>query len=197
MRMWLETEIDLDEPTADAGFVTWFQVKLGTKDEDGALAEDIGWARVAVIHVGVAGGELCEALDADSSNLETLYGLYFNDDWLKEEYAQGVGSEVIYFDDIHLEPSWQNRGIELAVVRRLCDTLGQGSDLAVVCFQKPEEAESWARMGFELTCQPESGGWGYMHLRMSLRHPLVRRTDDEHGFRVVPNPNPDERARQH
>ena len=46
----------------------------------------IGEARVARIHVGEASNlnePLCHVLDADSGELEALYDVFFDEDWLR------------------------------------------------------------------------------------------------------------------
>jgi hypothetical protein len=195
--------IDLAEPSADGGFITWIHADVARGDAepdddsaDDAPAASLGQIRVALIHVGKieeSGGDLLEVLDADSGDLEALHHLYFDEegDFL-EEFAQGAGPDLLYVAGVHIAEAWRGHGVELAIVRRLCDTLGTACELAVVTYTEPAEAEAWLRMGFEVTRAPESGACGYLHLALAFRHPRVVEAEDGERFRVVPNPGPPE-----
>jgi hypothetical protein len=41
------------------------------------------------------------------------------------------------------KPGWEGRNIELALVRRLCDTIGEGCELAVMPYESESEIERW------------------------------------------------------
>ena len=190
MHRRITTEITLDEPDADEGLVSWLDIEVldDRLDEEQAV---VGRARVAIIHVEVAGGRLFFALDADSGELESLYEVYFEGDSFREEFFEGVGQDLLYVSEIELVPSSRGWNVELALVRRLCDTLGTGSALVVVrCADEPEAA-AWRTMGFERT----RGTSGLMHLRQSLVQPRVVRVEGEGQFRVVPVASTDARRR--
>jgi hypothetical protein len=103
----------------------------------------------------------------------------------------------MYLDEIMIDPAWTGANVELAVVRRLADTLGAGCELAVMSYQRPEEALHWGRMGFTVTRPPPEGGWGYMHLALAFRHPRIADPDYEERFRVIPNPSSSDRRTHH
>ncbi len=74
MRAVIETQVVLDEPSADQGLVTWFEVRI-LEGFEGADDAAIGRARVARVHVGQAldaGESVLDVLDADSGELESL-----------------------------------------------------------------------------------------------------------------------------
>jgi len=191
-------DISLDEPTVDSGFVTWLDIDILAQDHDAETETEVGAAQVALIHVGETcnlGQSLAEVLDADSADLEALFDVYFEDGWLKEEFADAVGANVLYVDDISLQTSWQGRNVEMAVVRRLSDTVGDGCALAVVPYRSDEEAEPWVRMGFGVTRPPSRDRCGYLTLQLALRSARV--VEDGARFRVIPNPLPKEKRKHH
>ena len=144
----------------------------------------VGRARAAIIHASIAGGGLYDAMDADSGELEALYSVYFDGNYFKEQFSEGVGSDLLYVSDVELIPGVRGRNIELAVVRRLCDTLGTGSELVVVPYGDEREAASWGSMGFTKT----EGASGLMHLSQAFVPPRIARRDGEDRFRVQLTP---------
>lgn len=187
----LRASVALSEPHADQGLVTWVDASI--LDEEVV----IGSARLALIHVAAAmdvGEPIWEVLDADSAELEALYEVYFQDDWLKDEFAEGIGADVIYFASIDINDGHRDRGIELAIVRRLCDTIGDGYPLAVVPITDTDDVMPWLRMGFDVTRHATPETCGYLHLRLGYR--TARVIEDDGRFRAVPNPDPRERWRQ-
>lgn len=153
----------------------------------------VGTASAAIIHAGVADGQLWDAMDADSGELEALYGAYFDDDYFKEEYAQGFGHDLLYVSEVSLTPDYQGRNLELAVVRRLCDTLGSGCELVVVAYEGEAEARLWRSMGFTRT----PGRDGLMHLSQAFVQPrVVSVRGDEDRFRVQRNESAEAVARR-
>jgi len=106
------------------------------------------------VHLAEAGNQLLDALDADSGELEALSGLYFDGDWIRDEFAEGKGSELLYISELDIHEKWQNRNIELAVVRRICDTPGQGVNLRSSPYETDEELARRQKMGFEPTTSP-------------------------------------------
>jgi hypothetical protein len=186
----ISAEVRLWEPDADAGLVTWFEILIVEPDEHGTNTP-VGEARAALVHVGQAldlGEDLWCVLDADSGSLEALYSVYFDKDGFREEFAAGKGSDLLFIEDIEIKAPYEGRNVGLALVRRLCDTVGEGCELAVIEATNPAEAARWLRMGFELT---EVGSTkGFMHLNLSRRQPRIVETDDRGSYRVVPNPAP-------
>jgi hypothetical protein len=186
----ISAELRLGEPDADAGLVTWFDILIVEPDEQGTNA-NVGEARAALVHVGEAlkvGEDLWCVLDADSGSLEALYSVYFDKDGFREEFAAGKGSDLLFFEDIEVKAPHESRNIELALVRRLCDSVGVGCELAVIEAATEAEAARWQRMGFELTQLGSTKG--FMHLNLSRRRPRIVETDDRGAYRVVPNPVP-------
>ncbi len=189
MQIRVTATIGLGEPTVDDGFISWLSVEIlrDKDDERGIKREVIGTATVALIHAGEAGDDLYEALDAVSSDLEALYSLYLEDKrWAK--FTHGKGSDVVYIQEITLEPGWQDRNIDFAVVRRLADTLGSGAELVVVPFKTDDESTHWQRMGFEVTCKPTDGYPGWLHMSLAVVRPRIVESDDFERFKVAPNP---------
>ena len=202
VKVIVTTELELDEPTVDAGFITWMDIEIRADEYENEEGEEpkpvdayIGRGSVALIHVGGAGEDLWDALDADSGEMEALHNVYFEDGWFKDEYAEGAGSGLLYVSEISIEPAWQGRNIELAVVRRLCETVGQGCELAVIPYESAKEIEHWGQMGFEVSTPKKSTG--YMHMKLAYRLPRIVRSDDQDRYNVVPDLSPDQRRRYH
>lgn len=184
LRVIVETELFLGEPDVDGGLVTWFDVRVMA----GERAENvvIGEGRVARIHVGEAanvGEPLYQVLDADSGDLEALYDVFFEEDWLQDQFAIGGGGDVLFVNQLDLEPGWEGRNIDLAVVRRLCDTIGEGCELAVMPYESESEVARWQRLGFILTTPDRQAG--YLHLSLCAKAPRIVATDHAFGsYRV-------------
>jgi GNAT superfamily N-acetyltransferase len=190
VRALIETDLLLYEPGVDCGFVTWFDIRL-VEDMPDDSVQQIGRARAARIHAGQAANcdqDLLEVLDADSGELEALYDVYFEDGDIRADLAEGAGCDLLYIQHVTLEPDWQNRGIELALVRRLCDSLGEGCGLAVVEPESATEAAEWQRMGFQMTMPAEERRC--LHLPLAYRQARIVPTPDFSAFKVVPNPPP-------
>lgn len=189
MHLKVTTSIPLGEPDADAGLITWLDVNvIHHEDEDEETEQVIGEARIALVHVAEAGNQLVDALDADSGELEALSGHYFDGDWIKDELSEGKGTDLLYVSELDVHEKWQNRNIELAVVRRICDTLGQGCELAVIPYETDEELARWQQMGFEPTTSPSKGDCGYLHLQLALTHPRIEESESRGRFHVIPIP---------
>jgi hypothetical protein len=201
MRLHVSTDIPLSEPTVDCGLITWFNIEiLDDYDDDGKETNPklVGHARVARIHASHAfdsGEPIWEALDADSGELEALYDVFFDEGWLKDEFYDGVGADIMYVSEIGIEPAYEDRNIDLAVVRRLCDTLGQGAALAVVPYTAPEEIRHWERLGFEMATPGVNEG--YVCLRLANRTARVDDRDEHGHFKVLPNPSPEQEETHH
>lgn len=192
----VEAELALGEPSVDEGYIVWFAGVVMDRDDEGEPGAEMGRVRLALIHTGDAGGDLYDALDADSGDLEALFGMYFEDGGLKEKYCEGIGESVLYFDSIELHEPWRGKDIELAVARRLIDALGHGCAIVVMPFQAPDRTK-WERMGFVETAPPGETGWGHMHLSQAFTQPRVTGPDEEGRVRVLPNLTDDERRRHH
>jgi hypothetical protein len=187
MRAFIETELPLHEPDVDWGLVTWLRIRL-VHDRPDESQQPIGSAQAARIHIGAAlnaGESLYEVLDADSADLEALYPVFFEDGELREAYCQGAGSDLLYIRHIELEPDWKERNVDLALVRRLCDTLGEGCELAVMEVDSDQEAARWQRMGFQRAAS-ERGR--FLYLPLASHQARVVDAADGTSFKVVPNP---------
>ena len=73
-------------------------------------------------------------------------------------------------------------------MRRLCDSVGEGCELAVVEAKSASEAVEWQRMGFQMTAGGEDRG--YLHMPLAYRQARIVPTPDFSAFKVVPNPPP-------
>jgi hypothetical protein len=190
----ITTELRLGEPGVDEGLVTWLEIVIVEPDEHGTDA-DVGEARAALLHVGQAldlGEDLWCVLDADSGSLESLSSVYFDKYGFREEFAAGKGSDLLFIENIEIKAPYEGRNIELALVRRLCDTVGEGCELAVIEATTQAEAARWQRMGFEMTQLGSTKG--FMHLNLSRRQPRIVETEDRGCYRAVSNPAPADKS---
>ena len=188
VRVIVETDFLLDEPTVDFGFVSWFEIRLvkHVAADDSELRT--GTARAARIHVGEvinAGETLYDVLDADSGELERLHAVFLDEGGFRDEFRQGAGNDLLYLSHVTLEPRWQDRNVELAFMRRLCDTLGQGCEIAVVPSESDAEAARWERMGFQRLASDPACGLLYLPLAMQQARVVATA---ESTFKVVPHP---------
>jgi hypothetical protein len=190
LRLSVSTRISLDEPSTDGGFITWFDVLIHREVlvvDDGAGGDDlnegdekleqIGSATMAVVHVGAifeSNDNVFDVLDAVSGDLEELYSLYFDEEegWFKDEFGSAAGVDLGYIQELTLDPAWQGRNIELAVVHRLNATIGAGCKVLVMHVSSPEEITCWEKMGFEVPTV-ERGKPGHVHLNNAEKHPRV------------------------
>ncbi len=165
IRLSVSTRISVEEPSTDGGFITWYDVLIqrdaSVVDDDGADGDDlekveqIGSARLAIVHVGALFESddtlLYDMLDAESGDLEALYSLDFDDEgWFKDEFASAAGVDLGYIQELTIDPAWQGRNIELAVVHRLNETLAAGCKVLVMALSSPEEVAHWEEMGFRI-----------------------------------------------
>jgi hypothetical protein len=174
----IQSEMPLAEPNEEFGFVTWLDVSI--RQFDASTREPIGHARIAVIQVADAmnrGVEIREVLSSESE-LFGLYDVFFDPaEYLKAEYANGVGFNVIYFADIELRPAWRGKRIEQALVQRVTDTWGEGCAIAVVSVA--EQLAGWREVGF----QSPGPASRYAFLDLSLAHAgLVAADEQGHAF---------------
>src|SRR5690554_2705246 len=120
MKLSVTTNIDLVGPH-HGGYVTWLDVRVSDGERE------YGTARIALVHVGEiadAAGDVWPALHG--TRLEPLHDVYFAQGWYKDDYADGAGIDLLYIDDVTIDDRHRDRNLDLAVVRRLCDTLGSG-----------------------------------------------------------------------
>jgi hypothetical protein len=177
MKLLVTTDIDLEGPPK-GGYVTWLEVQLTS----GARA--YGTARVALVHVGEiadAAGEVWPALHG--TRLEPLHDVYFAQGWYKDDYADGAGIDLLYIDHITIEEEHQGKNLDLALVRRLCDTLGSGCQLAVVGYGNAERAAHYGRLGFAISTPGRTTG--LMHMKLGYRHAHVVDATGSGDYEVV------------
>lgn len=208
LRLSVSTRISVDEPSADGGFITWFDVLIHryppVDDDAGAGGDDleegdegveqIGRAAIAIVHVGAvldSHDSLYDALDADSGDLEALYHLYFDEEqgWFKDEFGCAAGVDLGYIQELTIEPPWQGRNIELAVVQRLNATIAAGCKVLVIPVSSPEEITCWEQMGFEVSA-PEGSEPCHVHLNNAVAHPRVVPVEHPRG---IPEPHEEDR----
>jgi hypothetical protein len=184
----ISTSVSLSSPTADDGLVTWLSVDIVRLDgdEDDRKEASLGNASVAMIHVGETanvGESLFDVLDADSDELHALTHVFFDEEtrWLREPYANGTGSSLLYVSELEIEPPWQRRMIEQAAVRRLADTVGEGAAIVVVPFDVDTRRDPWMQIGFTVVTEPTDGEDGYLVLDTSLKHPRLAPSAEDNG----------------
>ena len=178
MKLSVSTELELDG-AKNTGYVTWLDVKIS----DGGT--EFGTARIALVHVGEiadAAGDLWPALHG--TRLEPLHDVYFSQGWYKDDYADGAGIDLLYIDHITIAPEHKGRNLDLALVRRLCDTLGSGCQLAVVAYHSPLAAAHWGRLGFAVSTEGRSAG--LMHMKLGYRHARIVDATGSGDYEVVP-----------
>lgn len=166
MKLSVTTDIELEARDGQGAFVTWLDVQV--KDD----ARVYGTARVAIVHVGEiadATGEVWPALHG--TRLESLHDAYFENGWYKDEYADGAGIDLLFVERITIDEAHQGKNLDLALVRRLCNTLGSGCQLAVVGYARPDDAARWASLGFAISTPGR--GAGLMHMKLGYRHAQV------------------------
>lgn len=170
MKLTVTTDIDLEGPHK-SGYVTWLDVRVS--DEKGTY----GSARLALVHVGEvadAAGDVWPALR--HARLENLHDVYFQQGWYRDDYADGAGIDLLYIDHITIDDAHRGRNLDLALVRRLCDTIGSGCQLAVVAYPDADRAAHWSQLGFAISTPGRPNG--LMHMKLGYRHAQVV---DEHG----------------
>lgn len=175
MKLSIRADLDLDQ----ASYVTWMDVDV--KDE---ATESKGTARIAIVHVGEITDALGDVYPAlRGTPLEQLSNAYFAEGWYRDEFSDGAGIDLLYIERIDMGDEQRARNIDLALVRRLCDTIGSGCQLAVMPYENPLGAAHWGRLGFSLTTVGRSRG--LMHMKLGYRHARV--VDKGTGeFEVLP-----------
>lgn len=177
MKLSISSDIDLD---GKGGYVTWLDVRVS----DGA--KSFGTARIALVHVGEiadAAGEIWPALQG--TRLEPLHDTYFSQGWYNDDYADGAGIDLLFIEHITIEPEHQGKNLDLALVRRLCDTIGSGCQLAVVGYNEPLKAARWGKLGFQVSTPGKSVGT--MHMKLGYRHASVVDATGSGHYEVIGN----------
>lgn len=180
MKLTIRGSIELDQPAGDPSYVTWLDVVI----QDDAHAT-CGVARVGIVHVGEiadALGDLYPALAG--TRLEALADTYFSEGWYRDEFAEGAGIDLLYVESIEIDAAHQHRNLDLAAIRRLCDTLGSGCQLAVMPYHDAIGAGHWGRLGFALTTPGRTTG--FMHMKLGYRHARVVDATGAGDFEVLP-----------
>jgi len=178
MKLSVTTDIDLEVRDPKSGYVTWLDVKVSDD------ARTYGTARVALVHVGEiadAAGEVWPALHG--TPLESLHDVYFAQGWYKDDYADGAGIDLFYIDHITIDDEHRGKNLDLALVRRLCDTLGSGCQLAVVAYGDADRAAHWSRLGFAISTPGRTAG--LMHMKLGYRHAQVVDATGSGDYEVV------------
>lgn len=177
MKLSISGDIELDSGTKS--YVTWLDVRIGEG------TRTFGMARVAVVHVGEiadALGDLYPALRG--TKLEALCDAYFAQGWYKDDFADGAGIDLIYVESIEIDAAHEHKNLDLALVRRLCDTLGSGCQLAVMPYDNALKAGHWGRLGFSLSTPGRTSG--LMHMKLGYRHAQVVDATGSGDFEVLP-----------
>ena len=175
MKLSISAELELE----GTDFVTWLDVRAFSKSK-----ELLGSARIALVHVGEiadAHGDIWAALS--KTPLEPLHDLYFSQGWYNDDYAEGAGIDLLYVDRVDVEPAGEGRNLDLAIVRRLCDTLGSGCQLVSMKYRDASDAMHWARLGFTPSTRGRTAG--VMHMQLGFRHARVVSTSTG-AFAVMP-----------
>jgi hypothetical protein len=140
---------------------------------------------VALVHVGEiadAQGDLWPALRG--TRLESLHDAYFAQGWYNDDYADGSGIDLLFVDRVVVEEPWKAKNLDLAIVRRLCDTIGSGCQIVSMRYGDAFEAAHWARLGFVPTTRGRATG--LMHMKLGYRHARVVHETGTGRFEVVP-----------
>ena len=193
LKIKVETELSTHEPTADVGFVTWWTITV-TRDPLGEEGAEIavGSVRAATIHYGEVvdvAESLYDVLDADSGELEALSSVFFEEDWLRDEF-EATGNGLFYVAEIDMPDVWRQRGADLAIVHRLSCTLAMGCSLLVLEPDEWSRKDQWGRMGF----MPSNGDAGsFQFLNLTRDQPRVVSPARDDRFEILgPRNVPDE-----
>jgi hypothetical protein len=184
MKLVITGDIGLSEPSVDQGYVTWLDVKAFDRElRTGSTRALVGSARVALVHVGEiadAMGDLWPALRG--TRLEALHDAYFESGWYSDEFADGAGIDLLYVEKLAIEEPWRSKNLDLAIVRRLSDTIGSGCQLVSMPYRDAFEAAHWAKLGFASSTPGRAAG--LLHMKLGYRHARVVATETD--FQVLP-----------
>jgi hypothetical protein len=100
-----------------------------------------------------------------------MHDVYFAQGWYKDDYADGAGIDLLYVDQLVVDDASRAKNLDLAIVRRLCDTIGSGCQLAAMAYRDAHEAAHWGRLGFALSTPGRTTG--FMHMKLGYRHARV------------------------
>lgn len=167
MRLEITTAIELGASELFDDLVTWFEVGICSDHEEPAVA--LGAATVARVRVAQAvdlGQPLTDLLSGHG-DVEELCRTYLDDDGFRPKYRLGIGTDLLFITDVVTLPGWEDRGIEFALVRHLCDILGADCEMAVMPYVTHEQARHWSQFGFVVA--PPERAEGLMHLPMGTR----------------------------
>jgi hypothetical protein len=117
------------------------------------------------------------------THLEQLHDIYFAHGWYKDEYADGAGIDLLFIEHVTIDDAHCAKNLDFALVRRLCDTLGSGCQLAVVPYGAAERAAHWGRLGFAISTPGRTAG--LMHLKLGYRHAQVVDATGSGDYEVV------------
>jgi hypothetical protein len=166
MKLSVHADIALDAAASGSSArVTWFEVKLEAEPGGRTCAT----ARIAIVHVGEiadAGADIARALR--EAGLGFLGDAYFHEGWYRDDFADGAGIDLLFVESVTVEEVHRTKNLDLAMVRRLCDTLGSGCQLVVMPYRDAAAAGRWAMLGFSPSAQGRMSG--LMHLQLGYRH---------------------------
>ena len=177
MKLSISSDIDLDGDKG--GYVTWLDVRLSEG------TESFGTARIAIVHVGEiadAAGEIWPALQG--TKLEPIPRHVLQPGLVQRRLRRRRGHRPSLHRPHQHRRSAPRQNLDLALVRRLCDTLGSGCQLAVVGYNHALEAARWGRLGFAVSTAGRTQG--LMHMKLGYRHASVVDTGSGQ-FEVVAN----------
>lgn len=194
IRLRVDTDLTVNEPNEDDGLVVRWRVAI-VRDHDDDVREDVlGSVSAWVIQYGGAvdvGAKLDLVM---AGSLEPLHRAVFTEDgWLREDFEDASGSALLYIETLDLSDEWRDRLVDLAVVHRLGETIGQGCSLTVLNGTEARRTSQWGRIGFALVAGAEEP---FLALNMGKRIPHLRPGFDD-VYEVVPSPRyetPSERA---
>ncbi len=187
MKLSIQSEIELETPTGDHGYVTWLDVRAGDAHSPQ------GVARVALVHVGEmadALGDLWPALHR--AQLEAVHDAYFSQGWYRDEYADGAGIDLLYVDHVTVDEERRSKNVDLAMIRRLSDTIGSGCQLVVMPYRDAHEAAHWARLGFVVSTAGRSSG--LMHMKLGYRNARLVDATGSGDFEILSGGGPAPRS---
>jgi len=150
-RLDLRVTLPIDAPEENSGFVTWYEGKILAEDDDTGESTELGGVVMALIHVAEIRrrrASLLDALAADSSELEALHGVYFDEDAYAEAHGGGYGQDLLYLADVPISELYDGMDVDLAVVRRICASLGSGCRRVVLPYSSLAERQHFAQIGF-------------------------------------------------
>ena len=184
LRLRLEADLTLGEANEDAGLVVPWVARVEWYEDPEGPPEVIGTVRARVIHYGEAlnlGVTLDDAMDGA---LAALSAAFFTDaGWLREEFEEADGDALLYVEHIGLADEWRAKLLDVAVVRRLADTLGMGCSLVVLHGDELRRLPQWQRLGFSTV---KTGPEPRLVLNQSGRAPRVREAVALDSFEIAP-----------